>query len=199
MRRLGGRVRLPGAFSAEAGVSINPNEFWWRVLLPVSSAIAAAVSAILVYRYTHRHSLRSNAERWLDCVRDDIAELIALHLMVARLAAKSRERRPPTFPRRRGGRITGSAGSPVADAGGDERERAKQCREWEKQREMLRVRLRLRLTKRTRSHERLIDRLGEFLSLHSEPQLGEARDEVVEAACSVVDETWSRIRKGYIR
>lgn len=176
---------------------MDPNGIWWRVLLPVSSAIAAAVSAILVYRLTHRHSLRSNAERWLDCVRDDVAELVALHLMVVRLASEGRNRRRRMLRRHRPTSASGSAGSPPAESGGDERDRAKQRREWEKQREMLKVRLRLRLTKRTKSHERLIDALGPFLAAGTESEVDEVRDDVVEVACGVVDETWRRIRSGY--
>ncbi|HEX8532759.1 MAG TPA: hypothetical protein VF662_01170 [Allosphingosinicella sp.] len=156
-------------------------EDWWRVL-PVLSALASIVSAVLVYRFTHRHSIRSNTERWLDCVRDDVAELVAVHVMILRL--------PPPAPPQLG------KASPKAPARAGDEGAAKLRLEWGKQREMLQVRLRLRLTKRTHHHRRLINAVGPFLTCRSEKDIEPAREEVEEAACAVVGETWGRIKRG---
>jgi uncharacterized membrane protein YccC len=165
----------------------------WQAILPVSSAIAALVSAFLVYRFTHRQSLRSNAERWLECVRDDVAELIAVHAMAVRL----RDEAAKAATAVQAERAANAAGGPPAEGSNDEI--GEQRREWEKQREMLHVRLRLRLTRNTRSHKRLIDAVTAFLACDRDEDIraGEPRHEIVDAACAVVGETWDRIKAGY--
>jgi hypothetical protein len=50
--------------------------------------LSAVISASLAYHFTRRSSLRSNAERWLDAVRDDLSEFVALHWLLCSLQVK---------------------------------------------------------------------------------------------------------------
>ena len=141
----------------------------WQLAGSIFSAVVSLLTALIVYRFTRRQFLRSNLERWLDCVRDDVAEFVALSGILC----------SPELERALGG----------AAAADLERQRLN----WTKDRLALKVRLTLRLTKATSSHRRLISASEELVTATADEEAA-ARDQMIEAARGVVSETWARIR-----
>ena len=171
--------------------------FQWLFIIPGIAALismaSTLLSAILVYRFTHRHSIRSNAERWLDAVRDDISDFVSLHWILCRVQALEGEDKSA-------GHVNGedtAQAQPSADAKG-RAELVKQNREWEKQRLALLVRLRLRLTKQDEPpHRRLLDATNRLVAARADDEEHQAaQEELLDAACDLVRREWTYIRSG---
>lgn len=163
---------------------------WWYFAIPAIAALVSLASALastlLVYRFTHRHSLRSNAERWLDAVRDDLSNFVALHWMLCTLVLKGAQTGSATIGDRAG-----------TDSSDERTELLKQTREWQRERLALLVRLRLRLTKKgAKHHAQVLDATNKLVRAEEGEEREAAQEKLLEMACDLVRDEWSYISTG---
>jgi ABC-type molybdate transport system ATPase subunit len=145
------------------------------LILQVATFIVAAVGPFLAYHYARKLAVSANRQAWLDALRDDISELVALSVDV------------------RAAKMMVSAREPAAD-----RQSALNIyREQIVRLQTARYRIRLRLRAGNPLHDALIQATDNLIAApNDEPDQKARRRDVVAAAEAVIQRVWKQIEKG---
>jgi hypothetical protein len=135
--------------------------------LQILTLLVAAVGPFLAYQYARKLALSGNKQVWLDALRADVAEFIALR---DALQIHSDAQATP--------------------------ERADNMRDLAAKIQSLRYRIHLRLRTGNSRHDRLKVAVDQFLMVKDEPKRSTARAEVAAAAEDVLQHVWRQIESG---
>ena len=148
----------------------------WRLALQVLTLLVAAIGPVVAYRYAKRLAISANRQAWLDALRADVAELIALADAVTTITRQIHlsDDRKTAF-----------------EMGHVLREKAAEL-------QIVRYRIRLRLRAGNPAHQALNAAIEQLVSPEGREseRRGELREAVVEAAQAILISVWRRIERG---
>ena len=137
------------------------------LVLQVLTLVIAAAGPYLAYRYARKLSLSGNRQAWLDGLRQDVAELVAVSDTAQLLFGRSGETTNVEAARELGLKL-----------------------------QTLRVRIALRLRSTNERHHVLKEQIEEFLATGASAERDNRRQQVLEAAEAVIQIAWGRILAG---
>jgi signal transduction histidine kinase len=144
------------------------------LILQIATLVVAAAAPFVAFRHSRKLALGRNRQAWLDALRDDVAQLIALADDVATTARQL---------------VTGDADEKKA--------KANRLHDQTVELQAIRHRIRLRLRAGNALHDNLIESLFGADMTSADPDIRQVwRDAVVQSTEAIIQKVWKEIETG---